>query len=295
MSEVADFNQRLELFFGETSDAVAYAYARLTGVDSASGLQLAGRLTGPECLYAETLPAHSPLVDRGPGASLLSAAVVPEPCTWTPDMPHLYRAEVELRRGDEVLAKVTRPFAFRTFGAAGNKLIFDSRRWVLRAVSHQNVPQVDLALWRDATAAMLIHNPSDELCQEASRTGVLIAAQLDAADADEVRRLSRWPAVGIVVLAERGDVPWLAELRHNLILAQRFAADEVVTPAPWAQIVVVEVGKVEPLQGRFDHCSLPRVAVRSGRQFPSVADARAACDHLQRDLAGQGDWAGYVV
>ena len=38
-------------------------------------------------------------VDRGPGASLLAEAIVPEPCFWTPEMPHLYQAEVQLRRG----------------------------------------------------------------------------------------------------------------------------------------------------------------------------------------------------
>jgi hypothetical protein len=40
---------------------------------------------------------------------------------------------------------------------------------------------------------------------------------------------------------------------------------------------------------------LPIVAVRRLDQKLPLADARAACDALQRDLAGIGQFAGYVV
>jgi hypothetical protein len=37
------------------------------------------------------------------------------------------------------------------------------------------------------------------------------------------------------------------------------------------------------------------VACRRGGLFADVAEGRAACDRLQRDLAGKGDWSGYIV
>ena len=97
MEAFADFSDRLEIFFGEGHDAIAHVYARLRGRTTADDFQLAGRLTGPTCLYAETLPATLSFVDRGPGNSLVAATIVPEPCFWTPDMPQVYQAVVELR------------------------------------------------------------------------------------------------------------------------------------------------------------------------------------------------------
>jgi hypothetical protein len=37
------------------------------------------------------------------------------------------------------------------------------------------------------------------------------------------------------------------------------------------------------------------IACLRGGSFATVADGRAACDRLQRDLAGKGDWSGYIV
>ena len=74
------------------------------GSSPSDQLQLTGTLAGPSCLYAKTLQATFSLVDRGPGESLLAEAIVPEPCFWTPEMPQLYQADVQLRRRGEILA-----------------------------------------------------------------------------------------------------------------------------------------------------------------------------------------------
>ena len=84
-----EFSERLEIFFGEASDTVAASMLGCAGRKPIKGSQLTGSLVGPSCLYAETLPARFEFVDRGPGESLLAEAVVPEPCFWTPEMPHL--------------------------------------------------------------------------------------------------------------------------------------------------------------------------------------------------------------
>src|SRR3954454_8553352 len=101
----ADFAEGLELFFGDASDAHARVYAQFQTPDR-DGLTLAGRLRGPTCAYAHTLQTTLQFVDRGPGPSLLAEAYVLEPSFWTPDLPHLYRAELDLRRGSELIAHI---------------------------------------------------------------------------------------------------------------------------------------------------------------------------------------------
>ncbi len=292
--DLADFDRRLEVFFGKTSDAVAYVYAQLPGV-SDGGYQLNGQLTGPVCRYAETLPARSQLLDRGPGASLLAAAAVPEPCFWTPEMPHLYDLEVELRRGGQLVATARRTFGFRNLGAAGGKLIYDAKRWVLRAVDAGHVPQSELPAWRDASAAMYARMPSDALCEEASRIGVLLVAEI-APDADELRRLSRWPAVGMVVPPRGETLPAEAGgLRHNMLVAERFATGEIATLSAGTSAVIIEIEGIESASAGIAPCPAALIARRVGGSYASVAEARAACDVLQRELAGAADWSGYIV
>src|ERR1700758_3777258 len=90
----------LELFFGEATDAEARIYARLPCDKPLDGWQLTGTLTGPECRFANTLPATFEFKDLGPGHDLLAEAIVTEPCFWTPELPFLYRCSVGVPRLD---------------------------------------------------------------------------------------------------------------------------------------------------------------------------------------------------
>ncbi|MBI3839383.1 MAG: hypothetical protein HY288_15805 [Planctomycetia bacterium] len=329
MSDANDFADQLELFFGEAANAVAYFYARLRGIEPESRLQLTGTLTGPSCLYAKTLKATFSFADRGPGKSLLAEAIVPEPCFWTPEMPHLYQADVQLRRDGEILARTARMVGIRLLGAQGRKLIYGGKRWVLRAVSRGEVPPTEIGQWRGCDAAMLVRNPDENLCQEASRVGVLLVAELNSpsptADSktlsprarasssplsprgrghgegavlewplNEIRRLSRWPAVGMVVLPSRAALD-LDGLAHNLLLAERFGPDQPIEPSVWADVAVCEVADPDHLAARIADCKLPIIAARAVANATSVAEARAGCDRLQRDLAGQCEISGYIV
>jgi hypothetical protein len=80
-----------------------------------------------------------------------------------------------------------------------------------------------------------------------------------------------------------------------LLLAQRFDAEARVVPAAWADAVAVEVGEVGQFPARVANCPLAIIACRTSGSYASVAAGRAECDRLQRDLAGLGDWAGYIV
>jgi hypothetical protein len=283
----------LEIFFGDVSDAMCRVYARWPGAD-AQGCTLGGSLTGPMCPYAHTLPVTLAFVDRGPGETPLAEAYVPEPCFWTPEMPHLYRARVQLSRDGRVLAKAERMVGIRTLGANGRKLVYDAKRWVLRGVRAAAVPPTDLEAWREGGAAMIVATPSDALCDEASRIGVLLVADLDEFKLDAIRRLSRWPAVGMVTLPAQAPVE-LDGLRHNMLLAERFEAGQSIAPLSWAQAAVCEVSDATDFASKASSCPIALIAFRPVDGLASVAEGRSRCDHLQRDLAGRVDPAGYIV
>lgn len=289
----AEFAAGLEIFFGDVSDALCRVYARWPGAN-AEGCALTGSLTGPMCPYAHTLPVTLALVDRGPGESPLAEAYVPEPCFWTPEMPHVYRAHVQLCKDGRVLAAADRIVGIRALGVAGRKLLYDAKRWVLRGVRAGAVPPTDLDVWRASGAAMIASSPSDPLCEQASRVGVLLVAELDEFNRDEIRRLSHWPAVGMVTLPARSPVE-LDGLRHNLLLAERFDSGQAIAPAAWARAAVYEVADPVEFAARTSSCPIAVIAFRPEERLASVAEGRSRCDHLQRDLAGRGDVSGYIV
>ncbi len=296
-----DFADRLDVFFGQATDTECHVYARFLGCAAEAGLQLRGTLTGPSCAYAETLPATFRFADRGPGDSLLAEAIVPEPCFWTPDMPHQYQAEIQFCRGSEVLARASRLLGIRALGVQGRNFYYDAQRWVLRGLQSRRVETTDLNLWRAHDAVMMVENPSDDLCRQASRVGVLLAAQLDRPAPESIRRLSRWPAVGLVILPNACTIQGLGRLGPNLVFAQHFGAEQTtsghvsVSIAPSAHVVWCEAARVEAFIASAAGCPLPVVACRPAGSLESVAAGRILCDRLQRDLAGQGEFAGYVV
>jgi hypothetical protein len=283
----------VEIFFGQASDALCYVYSQLSTPPAGDDWQLTGSLRGPSCSLSATLPATHPFAPLAPGDSLLARAVVPEPSFWTPEMPHVYQAEIKLMQGQREVASTSRPFGIRTLGCAGSKLIYGGKRWVLRGVRFDEVPATtNWNAWREGNTSILVDNPSDTLCAEASCAGVLLVARLRADQVGEIARLSRWPAVGVVVLPADAN-PAQGNRRHNLILAQQ--VDAVTKPATWAQAVVLD------LQGNgMDDSTVPQhglatLVLRSAISLSSVAAGRGECDRLQRDLAARGDWAGFIV
>ena len=128
----------LELFFGAASSAEARFYARYELGDSASdrtSLEITGQLIGPVCDFSQTLPGKHRFIEIGAGLdsqrAALVQAIVPDPCFWTPELPFLYRAELQIDCGGDVV-EARRTVGIRRLGVRGKSLFFDGKRFVLR-------------------------------------------------------------------------------------------------------------------------------------------------------------------
>lgn len=282
------FDEQLELFYGAANANTATVYARLRGVQSNAGFTLSGNIRGPHCLHSTMLPATIRLADAGPGDGLLAKGLVPDPCYWSPDLPALYDVHVELKQAGEVIATVDRLFGMRQFGPRGKFFYLGGKRWTLRAAFVKEAP-ADLLAWHDAPLSLCVDCPSDSLCDEASRVGVLVVALLNPDDDLEaaLRRLARHAAVGMVVLnqqeAGEGVADTLQQFAPNVVLAQACNVDEASEKVEVRTITSAVTSTV------------PVIAKRLLAESIDPANGRLACDRLQADLAPLGDFAGYLV
>ncbi len=101
----------IEITVGDVNDVEARVYARyraadINGVDAqAEPIVLHGTLRGPNCEMARTLPAVFMFRGVASAAEPTAEAIVPDPCAWSPELPHLYQADVEARQGEWVVAE----------------------------------------------------------------------------------------------------------------------------------------------------------------------------------------------
>ncbi len=326
----ASFDQRLELFCGDANPAEARVYVRLSSDDPLDDWQVTGRLVGPECRFAKTLPATIRFVDRNPGpGGRLAEAIVPDPCFWTPELPFLYRAKLSVYSSRSIVKTditterdeytIDRPFGIRRFGASGRSLYLDGKRWVPRGVCLDRAGEAELLAAREAGAALMLPAPDDAICESASRLGVPLFVHVDASLRDansesrsdsatcrdsntcqsplaaEIRRLAQWPAVLAIILPPAADPSSEARsAARNTILAAPINADSHEIPS-WAQAAVLNSQPTNPAPVRVGRINIPIIAVRHLPHCEPIPSARAACDRLQFDLAPSGDFAGYFV
>ena len=301
-----------EIFFGQATPAEARVYVRLEMPGMPSNLTLSGKLSGPFCRYSQTLPLTVPLHvikgdpkvgllpagDGGGPQALLAEVVIPDPCFWMPDLPFIYRVQLELRRGTEIIDKAERVLGVRRLGVRGRDLFFEGKRWVLRGIRVGATDWPDLTAWRDAAAVLVVPNPSDQLCEELSQTGILVVAELQGTAADiatELARLSRWPAVGVAILKCTETLGIEIRRRAPNILLGRRTKPGAAVEAEWAHVALCEASDLARFSGCAQETRLPVIAERRTTQRLPPNAARAECDRLQSDLADVGDFAGYVV
>jgi hypothetical protein len=92
----------IEITAGEVNDVEARIFARFFGAN-AEQVVLKGTLRGPYCEGSRTLPAQ--IKFRHTGNPAQAEVLIPDPCIWSPDLPHLYQADIEAKRGDETVAE----------------------------------------------------------------------------------------------------------------------------------------------------------------------------------------------
>jgi hypothetical protein len=93
----------IDIFVGDVTDVEARVIARYQG--ATMGVVLSGTLRGPFCEKARTLPADFEFRDFGNENGMQVETVVSDPCMWTPEMPHLYQADIEARQGERLVAE----------------------------------------------------------------------------------------------------------------------------------------------------------------------------------------------
>lgn len=308
-------NEYAQWFFGRVTSLTAELYVRWQGADpgSRSRAIVQARLTGPRSRYARTLETSvsmTPVDDSGG----LWHATLEDPCFWTPREPYLYSARLSLQSEGGQAEEIALPVGVPVLRPRSRGLELEGRNWILRAIAGQQPDVECLAACHASGTALCVDCPGEALCESASHEGVLLVADLESIPpervASELRRLARWPAVGIAILAPAAELgAGLLQTTSHLIRAHAAQASELAAPRAWAQLLIVDSQQLGTIStavhselGIVVRSSRTPVASGSRESAPSsqepaaqVARFRQTCDSLQAELAGRGVFAGYIV
>ncbi len=284
------------VFHGEASPAEAHVYVQLRLPQSCEADRLRGEITGPFSRYARTLPATTRFAAPCRDDEFLTAIVLTDPCFWSPELPYLYQVRVALEQSGIEVWSDERAFGIRRLGVRGRRFYFEAKNWVLRGAHAQESTAFPWEDWREHCLTAFVREPSEAFCREADRHGVLLAALLEQPAHLQSALLNSWqrhPAVGFIVCEASADLS--SETRHaaiNSILVAKLTSDFRSLPpwadAAWAESPVAIAATALAIEAPF-------LAVQRSPGNRSPAEFRAACDRWQRELAGTGEFAGYIV
>lgn len=292
-----------EVFYSELTAAEARICVR-SGASLSQHQRLEASLSGPRSLYGRTLPVK--LAFRQSSAAGELDAVLTDPCYWTPETPLIY--DIELKLHDEGRTwHQQRSIGFRPLTSSGRRLRIAGSNWVLRGISATSLGEINLEALRQSDAVLVAERPESRLCQLASEIGVLVMARIDGdfnIICAELARLSRFPSVGLALIAtdaspEIGNL--LRPVAANILLIEDVSTNNAQA-ADWSSAVFIQDNDPARLAIRATNLPLPVIAARSLPAPTTLEAARAACDILQRELAGTValgdrlvDFAGYIV
>lgn len=275
-----------QISYGAVTEMEALIVVQWRGGAPAPSLEGAA-IRGPICARARTLPSNFAL--RASGDDRWQSQIV-DPCFWSTDLPARYI----LRPSGATTGCAE--LGIRQFGVVGDHFRCNGRRWVFRAAVPAD-DETNVCAWQDSRMQWVVSSYSAEQAQQASHSGVMLAADLHSVPREETLwQWSQWPAVAMVWLDAHADVDRSAirAAAPNLIVAANVRHEETTMPS-WADAWVVDA---EP--------SLVRHVLRSAPQRPVIARdrearfteapaARRGCEQLQQRLAPEFSLAGYVV
>lgn len=292
-------NDQIEIILGEATDSHAHLYVRAS-VDAKQMSGMTGSLVGPECRYARTLPSSYSLSPMATTTGLLAELVIPDPSFWTPEMPLLYRLDMQLRSTAGETHAFSRLVGIRRWGVDRATLRLDGRRTVLRGVNAglHDLTGEQLVEAHAEQLTLIAHQPGAAICEAASRIGVALVTDLRGLDdrsavIRELVRASHWPAV-LMALIEVSQVAGDQPLPTGLVMVHPLDTSNGEM-ASWTDGVLVATDPPHSLPDWLTEVDKPVLAIRRGPPDICLATVRQACDRLQADLAPRFDLAGYFV
>lgn len=263
-------NKTLQIQSSEQTAGKAVINIRQDGRSSG----ITGTLRGPFCRYSRTLP--STIVIRE------GVATVVDPCYWTPRLPFRYELKVDV---ESDAGTVCHEFMWgiRWCVPHQSNLLIDGKGFVIRGVEGVGV-ELDLEEYRSLSCCLWATNRLESSVYEAaSEVGILIV-DTDLQPYDGVRStasVALQPCVHVLqcqgvqtdALQLNSESSSASEQRSSIYLR----SESLIKDSPKQ--------KQEPI---------PVLAERQIAKT-SLSDMRRACDTLQRDLAGFGQFAGYLI
>jgi len=267
-------------------------------------VEISGTLSGPRCEFSRTLPAEMASKPIPPSASVRCATeiILLEPCYWTPALPFLYDLRFEVQTEEGASHQLTVELGLRRWSCAGQSFRLESRRKVLRGMRVKSMAPAELPAARAAETALVVDCPTQELCNEASRLGVILIADLRTTDKslqEKIARLEWSPAVFLALVSQEQLKDPSLEVRkgHQSMLTLCLSASDTEADRALlgAEAVAVELGPSEGPLSWLAEYQRPVIAIRHGESYSELNTTRAACDRLQAELAPEFDLAGYFV
>jgi hypothetical protein len=103
----SDARGRIDVVIGDVNDVEAHISAQYVGFsspDSDNRLHspsLSGHVRGPFCEGSRTLSAA---YQFRPAGDDIIVAVIPDPCQWSPELPHVYHVSIEAWHDGKLVA-----------------------------------------------------------------------------------------------------------------------------------------------------------------------------------------------
>ena len=263
----------------------------------------AGKLIGPHCQFARTLPAEFPFtgITKQPGAHV---AQVIDPCYWTPELPFLYDLQLNIQLDDGQEIEQTTQVGLTRWESHWRNLRLETQRIVLRGAGTTCPAAETLQSAREARTALLIKDINKATFDSAAELGVVLC--LDLRDAENVdfsalADIHFSPSIFLaLVSSEQRDEPKIRDLlpSHCLIaqcLSTESTESTVEESLDAGPVLAFDLKPGERPPAWVPMASRPVIAIRRSEDYTDLSQARAACDRLQAELAPEFNLAGYFV